>query len=262
MPIFIDNLEQIKNKPLVDIESFTKFRNLNTKAPDSISKEEAIEKSIDLYDKINALQNTLFANPMYAILVLFQGMDASGKDGAIRKIASQLNPQGFDVYSFKAPNEEELKHDFLWRIHQKAPQKGRFAFFNRSHYEDVLISKVHQDISDKTCHERYTYINHFEKLLTDHQTIIIKIFLDISKEEQRERLDERKFTPEKNWKYNSNDEKDRKLWHQYSEAYAALFEHCNEKNAPWYCVPADNKWYRDYLVAAIVYKNLKNIITS
>ncbi len=261
MPIIIDNLEQNKNNSLVDVESFTKFRNTNPKAPSSFSKEDIIKKSVNLYDKINSLQNSLFANPKFAVLILFQGMDASGKDGAIRKIASQLNPQGFDVHSFKSPTEEELRHDFLWRIHQKTPQKGRFTFFNRSHYEDVLISKVHQDISTKTCLERYSHINHFEKLLTDSQTIIIKFFLDISKEEQRERLDERKSTPEKNWKYNNNDEKERMLWHQYTEAYAALFDNCNDKNAPWYCVPADNKWYRDYIVAEIIYKNLKNIIS-
>ena len=238
-------------------KDFNTFKRLSTKAPDSISKEEAILKCESLYEKIDKLQNKLSAKPDFGVLILFQGMDASGKDGAIRKLASHLNPQGYDVMSFKAPTEEELKHDFLWRVHSKTPAKGRFTFFNRSHYEDILVPKVRDLISEKTYKERIEHINHFEKLLSDNNTVLIKFFLDISKDEQRERLDERINTAEKNWKYNAGDEVERKLWAKYSDIYEEIFEKCSPKNAPWFCVPADNKWYRDLVITEIVYDILK-----
>lgn len=241
------------------ISSFTKFKNLDTKAPSDITKEEAIEKCNELYKQIAKFQNQLFVKPTLSVLIIFQGMDASGKDGAIKKITTPLNPRGIDVTSFKVPTTEELSHDFLWRIHQKTPAKGRIAFFNRSHYEDILITKVHNRISEKTYKERIDHINNFEKLLIENDTIIIKFFLDVSKDEQRERLDERINTPSKNWKYDPNDEIERKLWKEYSEAYETIFDKCNTKESPWYSVPADNKWYRDLIVAEIVYQTLKNL---
>lgn len=241
------------------ISDYTKFKNLDTDAPSYITKEEAIKKCTDLYKLISDFQNKLFKKPSISLLVIFQGMDASGKDGAIKKITSTLNPRGIDVASFKAPTQEELSHDFLWRIHQKTPAKGRMAFFNRSHYEDILITKVHNRISEKTYKERINHINNFEQLLIDNNTFIIKFFLDVSKNEQRERLDERINTPSKNWKYDPNDEVERKLWKEYSEAYKTIFDKCNSKESPWYCIPADNKWYRDLIVAEIVYQTLKNI---
>ena len=238
-------------------KDFSKFKAVVTKAPSSISKEEAFERCKFLYSKIDRFQNMLSANPSFGIIILFQGMDASGKDGAIRKLASQLNPQGFNVTSFKAPTQEELNHDFLWRIHAKTPEKGKISFFNRSHYEDILITKVHDLISEKTYKERIEHINNFEKLLTENNTVLIKFFLDISKEEQRERLDERINTPEKNWKYNAEDEIERKLWNKYEKIYDDIFDKCNTQYAPWYCVPADNKWYRDLVIAEIIYDILK-----
>jgi PPK2 family polyphosphate:nucleotide phosphotransferase len=240
-------------------KTFTQFRKLSTKAPDHIIKEEAQQMCEELYAKIDEFQNSLFANPKFGILILFQGMDASGKDGAIRKLASSLNPQGFEVISFKTPTTEELNHDFLWRIHQKTPAKGRFTFFNRSHYEDVLITRVHHLISEDECNIRLNQINQFEDLLTSNNTIILKFFLDISKDEQRERLDERINNPKKNWKYNKGDEEERKLWSKYSDAYESIFEQCSTKKAPWYCVPADHKWYRDLVIAEIVHDTLKKI---
>jgi PPK2 family polyphosphate:nucleotide phosphotransferase len=189
--------------------------------------------------------------------VVIQGMDASGKDGAIKNVFGTLNPQGVSVASFKTPTPEEIGHDFLWRIHQHAPLKGAIQIFNRSHYEDVLITRVHKWIDDETAFKRMKAINHFEKLLIEHnQTKILKFYLHVSKEEQEERLKERTSDVTKQWKYNENDFKEAKLWDDYMSAYEDCFEQCND--VPWIIVPADQNWFKEYIIATTVRDTLKD----
>ena len=185
-------------------------------------------------------------------------MDASGKDGVIRNVFGEMNPQGVNVQSFKAPTPLEMSHDFLWRIHQNAPAKGMIQVFNRSHYEDILITRVHQLIDDKLAYERMKAINDFEDLLTKHNnTHVLKFYLHISKEEQNKRLHERMDDPKKQWKYNEKDVDEAKLWKQYISAYEDCFRYCNA--TPWTIVPADNNWYKEYIIADALYRLLKSL---
>jgi PPK2 family polyphosphate:nucleotide phosphotransferase len=200
----------------------------------------------------------LYAESKHAILVIIQGMDASGKDGVIRNVFGKLNPQGVLVKSFKTPTAEELAHDFLWRIHAHAPAKGVMQLFNRSQYEDVLITRVHKWIDDKTAKKRMQVINDFERLLTEHnETKILKFYLHISPEEQQVRLDERIKNPAKQWKYNADDFKEAKLWDDYMKAYEDCFEYCDE--IPWQVVPSDQNWYKEYVIATAVRDVLKEL---
>jgi PPK2 family polyphosphate:nucleotide phosphotransferase len=187
-----------------------------------------------------------------------QGMDASGKDGLIRDVLGQLNPQGVTVSSFKAPTQEEMDHDFLWRIHQHAPAKGMLKVFNRSHYEDVLVQRVHKWVDEKTIYKRMDAINDFEKLLAEHNnTKLLKFYLHVSPEAQRARLEERTQDPRKMWKYNEKDLKEAGLWKQYRRAYEDVFQHCSR--IPWIIVPADHNWYKEYLVAKTLRDTLKGL---
>jgi len=187
-----------------------------------------------------------------------QGMDASGKDGVVRRVFTSMNPQGVDVRSFKAPTAEELSHDFLWRIHAMAPGKGIIQVFNRSHYEDVLITRVHKWIDDKTAKKRMKAINDFEQLLQEHNsTTILKFYLHISPEEQDQRLKERINNPAKQWKYNEKDFEEAKLWNDYMAAYEDCFENCND--VPWTIVPADQNWYKEYIIAHTLLKALEKL---
>jgi len=224
---------------------------ISTRAPEEIDKEETKQKQPAILEELDELQNLLFAEGKHSLLVVIQGMDASGKDGAIKNVFGTLNPQGVAVASFKAPTAEELAHDFLWRVHQHAPRKGTIRVFNRSHYEDVLITRVHQWIDDDTAFKRMKAINHFEKLLVEHnQTQILKFYLHVSKEKQEERLNERISDVRKQWKYNENDYKEAKLWNEYMKAYEDCFEHCDQ--VPWTIVPADQNWYKEYVIASSV----------
>jgi PPK2 family polyphosphate:nucleotide phosphotransferase len=185
-------------------------------------------------------------------------MDASGKDGVVRNVFGKLNPQGVTVKSYKAPTAEELSHDFLWRIHSHAPPKGVIQIFNRSHYEDILITRVHKWCDDKTAKKRMRAINDFEKLLQEHNnTRVLKFYLHISPEEQRQRLDERIKDPAKQWKYNENDFTEAKLWDNYMQMYEDCFENCND--VPWTIVPADQNWYKEHLIASLVHDTLKSL---
>jgi len=185
-------------------------------------------------------------------------MDASGKDGTIRKVFSTLNPQGVNVHSFKVPTTEELSHDFLWRIHQHAPSKGMIQIFNRSHYEDVLITRIHKMIDDETAYKRMKAINDFEALLTQHNnTHILKFYLHVSAAEQYKRLEERINDKTKQWKYNENDFKEAKLRNDYIEAYEDCFKICSD--IPWTIVPADQNWYKDYIIAQALHKLLSGL---
>jgi len=231
---------------------------ISTRAPKEMDKNETKEKLATIIEELDELQNLLFAQSKYSLLVVIQGMDASGKDGAIKNVFGTLNPQGVAVTSFKAPTAEELAHDFLWRIHKHTPGKGGIQVFNRSHYEDVLITRVHKWIDDETAFKRMKAINHFEKLLSEHnQTHILKFYLHVSKEEQEERLNERISDVRKQWKYNENDFKEAKLWDDYMKAYEACFEQCNE--IPWTIVPADQNWFKEYTIASAVRDTLKSL---
>ncbi|OGW50083.1 MAG: polyphosphate kinase [Nitrospirae bacterium RBG_19FT_COMBO_58_9] len=212
-------------------------------------KEKAKAITGQLIGRLEELQERLYANGDRALLIVLQGMDTSGKDGTIRSVMSGVNPQGCKVVSFKAPSSEELGHDFLWRVHQKAPSKGQIGIFNRSHYEDVLITRVHGLVSDKVVKQRFNQIKEFEELLYESRTTILKFFLHISKDEQKERLEERIHDPEKRWKFNEGDLEERKLWEKYMDAFEDLMAATSTDYAPWYIVPANRKWYRNLVVA-------------
>lgn len=231
---------------------------ISTRAPKDLEKDAAKEATAKMLAELNELQNLLYAESKHSVLVILQGMDASGKDGVIRKVFGQLNPQGVQVHSFKVPTEEELSHDFLWRIHLRAPAKGRIQIFNRSHYEDVLVTRVHGWCDDKTAEERFEAINQFEKLLVLHNsTRIFKFYLHISEEEQQKRLKERIEDPAKHWKYNAKDEEEAKLWKDYRKMYEDVFENCNA--IPWTIVPADQNWYKEYLITKTLVEALKEL---
>jgi PPK2 family polyphosphate:nucleotide phosphotransferase len=231
---------------------------LSTRAPKEFDKNETKEKIKELLEELKELQNLLYAESKHAILVVLQGMDASGKDGVIRNVFGALNPQGVTVKSFKVPTEEEFSHDFLWRVHQVAPAKGMIRIFNRSHYEDILVTRVHKMIDDDTAKKRIKAINDFEQLLHVHNnTEILKFYLHVSAEEQKERLEERMKDPAKQWKYNERDFTEAKLRDEYAKAYEDCFQQCNA--IPWEIVPADQNWYKEYLVAKKLSDTLKKL---
>ena len=230
---------------------------ISTKAPKSFNKEQTKKELTKLKLQLEELQNLLFAEGKHALLVILQGMDASGKDGAIKNVFDAVNPMGCRVVSFKAPTDLESKHDFLWRVHQHVPEKGMINIFNRSHYEDVLIQRVHQWVDEKTIVNRFDQINNFEKLLEDTGTTVLKFYLHVSKEEQLLRLKERMSDKTKMWKYNENDIKERSYWNEYQKAYDDVFVKC-AKYAPWTIVPADQNWYKEWIIASKVAETLEN----
>lgn len=233
-----------------------KLSAISTRAPKSIDKEKIKAKTEKLLVELDELQNLLIAESKHSLLVVIQGMDGSGKDGALRNVFGSLNPLGISVASWKAPTPEELSHDFLWRIHKEAPSKGMIKVFNRSHYEDILITRVHQWCDDATAQKRIKAINDFEQLLTEHNsTKILKFYLHISQKEQQERLQERTHDPRKMWKYNEKDFDEAKLWKQYMKYYEEAFNKCNK--VPWTIVPSDQNWYKEYIIAQKVYDTLK-----
>jgi PPK2 family polyphosphate:nucleotide phosphotransferase len=230
---------------------------ISTRAPNDLDKAETKEKLVDIREQLQELQHLFFAEGKRSLLVVIQGMDASGKDGLIRSVFSCMNPMGVSVRPFKAPTEEELSHDFLWRIHRHAPAKGMIQVFNRSHYEDILITRVHKLVDDDTARKRMKAINDFEQLLAEHNnTTILKFYLHISPGEQKERLEERLDDKTKQWKYNEADFKEAKRWDDYMAAYEDCLQHCNK--IPWTIVPSDQNWYKEYLVATSVLETLKN----
>jgi len=229
------------------------------KSERSSSKEQDAFELTKLATEINALQDILNAEGKRKVLLLLQGMDASGKDGTVRHVFSECDPLGIRLASFKAPSSEELAHDYLWRVHAEVPKAGELVIFNRSHYEDVLIVKVHEWIDDAECERRYQQINDFEKLLTDTGTTIIKCFLHISKEEQKNRMQERLDDPTKTWKFNPNDLKERALWPKYMQAYETAIKATSTDYAPWYIVPADSKTNRNLLISRLLLQTLKNL---
>ena len=241
--------------------------NLEACAPDDTGeykktdqgKEKAKAITVQLIGRLEELQERLYANGNQSLLIVLQGMDTSGKDGTIKSVMSGVNPQGCRVVSFKAPSSEELSHDFLWRVHQKVPSNGQIGIFNRSHYEDVLITRVHGWVSDKVVTQRFNQIKAFEELLHESGTTILKFFLHISKEEQKERLEERIRDPEKRWKFNEGDLEERKLWKHYMGAFEGMMSATSTVHAPWYIVPANRKWYRNLVVADRVVEALEDM---
>lgn len=212
-------------------------------------KEKAKAATEKLIDRLSGLQERLYANSSHSLLIVLQGMDTSGKDGTIKNVMSGVNPQGCKVVTFKTPSTEELAHDFLWRVHQKAPAKGQIGIFNRSHYEDVLITRVHQRISARMIKQRFNQIKEFEELLSENGTVIRKFFLHISKDEQKQRLEARICDPEKRWKFDIHDLEERELWAKYTEAFEDVLSATSTDCAPWYVIPANHKWYRNLIVA-------------
>ncbi len=223
---------------------------------DKSDAEPVVAKNLK---RLDALQEVLYAENKHSVLVVFQAMDAGGKDGAIEHIFSGVNPQGCNVTSFKAPSHLELAHDFLWRIHNAVPRKGMIGIFNRSHYESVLVERVHELVPKKQWQVRYDHINQFEKMLTDEGTLIVKFFLHISKEEQKQRLEDRLKDVDKHWKFSPHDLDERKLWDDYQTAYEDAIGKCSTDWAPWYVVPADRKWFRNWVISDTIVRAMDSL---
>ncbi|MEH2444954.1 MAG: polyphosphate kinase 2 family protein [Nostoc sp.] len=231
--------------------------------------DAAIKLQADI-ERIANYQNILYAQNTYAFLIIFQAMDAAGKDSTIKHVTSGVNPQGFQVFSFKSPSAEELDHDYLWRTTKALPERGRIGIFNRSYYEEVLIARVHPEIlkkqqlpyfpeGNKLWKQRFEEINGLEKYLVDNGVIILKFFLNVSKSEQKKRFLERIESPEKNWKFSDSDVRERVFWDDYMNAYEEVFNHTSTKSAPWYIIPADRKWFTRLVVANIICTKLQEL---
>jgi len=231
---------------------------ISTRSPKNFEKEKTKLITAKLIAELDELQNLLFAESKHAVLVVIQGMDASGKDGVIRNVFGQLNPQGVLVKSFKAPTERELAQDFLWRVHQHTPAKGNIQIFNRSHYEDILITRVHKWCTNELAKKRMKAINNFESLIQEHGNVhILKFYLHISPEEQQLRLNERIRDPRKQWKYNENDFAEAKLWNEYMKVYEYCFNNCNQPE--WTIVPSDQNWYKEFIIASKLHELLTSL---
>lgn len=229
---------------------------------EDLSKEESFGPFDELRDELQQLQKMLYAQNKHRVLVVIQAMDTGGKDGCIKHVFSRVDPQGLNVVSFKKPSERELSHDFLWRIHQNVPQNGHLTVFNRSHYEDIIAVRVKSLYPEKVWKRRYQHIVDFERMLAEEGTTIVKIFLNISKEEQKLRLQARLDNPDKYWKFNPDDLKDRARWDDFMETYEDVIEKTSTDVAPWYVVPADRKWYRNLCVARILVETLRKLDMS
>lgn len=223
------------------------------------SKKAAKAELKELRDRLRDLQEVLYAEDKHRLLIVLQAMDTGGKDGAIKKVMRGVNPQGIPVSNFKVPTTEELAHDFLWRVHKQAPARREIGIFNRSHYEDVLVVRVHNLVPESVWSRRYEQINQFEKLLADTGTTILKFYLHISKAEQKERLEARRDTPDKQWKFSLGDLAERQHWDDYMRAYEDALTRCSTDWAPWYIVPANHKWYRNVVIARTIVQTLESL---
>jgi PPK2 family polyphosphate:nucleotide phosphotransferase len=233
-------------------------------APDDTSlapgdKKETAARSEKLQNRLGELQEVLYAEHRHKVLCILQGMDTSGKDGTVRHVLNDVSLQSVRVASFKKPSETELEHDYLWRVHAQVPAAGELVIFNRSHYEDVLVVRVHDLVPEKVWRKRYRQINDFEQTLAECGVLILKFFLHISKKEQLERLQARRDDPTKRWKFQHGDLEERELWGEYASAYQDALRETSTDWAPWYVVPADRKWYRNYVVAKIMVDALEEL---
>src|SRR5574337_1186648 len=235
----------------------TRLDKIHTRAPKRLDKEKTKIETERLLECIAERQKILYAQKKFSLLIILQGLDASGKDGVIGHVFKGMNPLGVSVAAFKKPTEEEAAHDFLWRSHMRTPERGRVAIFNRSYYEELLVPRVENHVDEKTLNRRFGDINHFEKLLTHNDTVVLKFYLHVSREEQLKRLKERKTNPEKFWKHNDGDWETRKKWSKYIDAYEDIFKFCNDPE--WHIIPADQNWYKEYLVSKIVCKVLDDL---
>jgi len=222
-------------------------------------KQEAKKALLAMNAELESLQELLHAEGKHKLLIVLQAMDTGGKDGTIRHVFEGVNPQGVDVASFKKPTDTELAHDYLWRVHSQTPGSGQIVIFNRSHYEDVLMVRVHNLVPAERWEKRYEHINGFERLLVDEGTTILKFFLHISKDEQKARLEDRLATPEKHWKFAMGDLAERERWDDYQAAYESVLTRTSTEAAPWYVVPADRKWYRNLVISQVIVDTLKGL---
>ena len=225
-----------------------------------LKNDERSQKMLqNLIARLDDLQYLLYASKKYSLLIVLQGIDGAGKDGTIRHVMSGVNPQGCRVTSFKAPSAEEAAHDFLWRIHNAVPDRGEIGIFNRSHYEDVLVVRVHKLVPESVWSRRYKQINHFERVLAENNVKILKFYLHISREEQKKRFQQRLEDRTKWWKLSPNDFQERRYWNDYIDAYEDVLRYCSTPWAPWYIIPADKKWFRNLAVSNIVVKTLEDL---
>ncbi|MFN7325983.1 MAG: PPK2 family polyphosphate kinase [Chitinophagales bacterium] len=233
------------------------LHSIPTGAPEGFQKKDLKKKTTELVARLGALQHLMYAQGKYSMLVILQGMDGSGKDGAVRNVFTDCSITGLNLVSFKKPTEEEFAHDFLWRVHKHTPSKGMLTIFNRSHYEDILIQRVHKWIDADRVKMRMKAINAFEQLLeVDNETLVVKFYMHISKEEQLVQLQQRIDDPSKHWKHNDSDWEQRKYWDQYMEAYEYAI---NESEIPWHICPVDDRWYRDYFIASVLVDRLERL---
>ena len=222
-------------------------------------KQRERDATIELTRQIAVCQDMMYAQRKHKLLLVLQGMDTSGKDGTVRALFGEINPMGLRGVRFMAPSHQELAHDYLWRVHSQVPEKGEIAIFNRSHYEDVLITRVQDMIDEKECKRRYAHIRDFERMLAETGTVIVKIFLHISKDEQRKRLQARIDDPEKQWKFDHNDVVQREKWDQYLDAYERAIEATDADHAPWFIIPADSKVHRNLLVSSVLLEVMQSL---
>ena len=241
------------------ITSKVRLRHFNPDYHEGLDKDKTRAKTDKLCERIGELQHLLYANRTHSLVLLFQGMDTSGKDGAGKRVLQDVTPSGVETTNFKVPSAEESAHDFLWRIHKALPRYGNIGVFNRSHYEDVLVVRVLKLVPRAVWFPRYEQINAFEKMLAHNNVIVLKFFLHISKDEQAQRLQARLDDPKKNWKFELSDLKMRGLWNDYQQAYGDVLNHCSTEHNPWHVVPANHKWFRDYVVARTVVKALERL---
>jgi len=247
------------------ISSSDKKFSLSEFKPDDtaeLSKKDIGEEYITLQEKFIELQEVFYASKKFGLLIILQGMDCSGKDGTVKKVLTGVNPNGFNVENFKVPTPVELGHDYLWRIHQKTPQKGDITVFNRSYYEDVLVTRVHNMIDDETAFSRFGEIKQFEKYLVNNNIIVLKFFLHISKDFQQKKLESRLESPQKYWKFSAADLKERKFWDKYQECYSDVISNCSTKEAPWNIISANHRWFRDYIILKIIVKSMEELKLS
>jgi PPK2 family polyphosphate:nucleotide phosphotransferase len=239
----------------------TKLADIDTNSTCGFSGEKATTVAIlaELNARLVELQNVLYAEHKHKVLIVLQAMDTGGKDGVIRKVFSGVNPQGVRIASFKAPTAPELDRDYLWRVHQQVPAKGEIVVFNRSHYEDILITRVHDWIDDRTAKRRMRQINDFEAMLVEEGTVLLKFFLHISKDEQKQRLQDRLDDESKTWKFNLGDLEERKKWSDYQRVYEEAINATSSPHAPWHIVPADKKWVRDLYVSSVLVSTLAGL---
>lgn len=236
-----------------------KLSDYPTKTGDKAVRDKVEAQTAALQLELGEWQEKLYAEGQQSLLLVLQARDAGGKDGTVKHVLAGVNPQGVIVTSFKVPSSEEAKHDFLWRIHQHAPARGMMAVFNRSHYEEVLVTRVHGTVSDAQSKQHFEHIRAFEQLLSDSSTRILKVYLHISPEEQKERLQERLDNPDKHWKFNVGDLDERKHWDDYTKAYQDLMEATSTDDSPWYIIPADHKWQRDLIISQLLVETLKDM---